>query len=99
MTSDWNSFAASLRADTCPGHYSVLLTALWWEAKGDWAKAHQLVDSLTTTEAARVHAYFHRVEGDLGNAGYWYRRASRPMPACPLEEERRGLVEYFLDGG
>jgi hypothetical protein len=28
-----------------------------------------------------VHAYLHRKEGDPGNAGYWYARAGRPMPA------------------
>jgi hypothetical protein len=95
MVIDWDSFNASLQEDSCPIKYGILLGALWWEAKGDWKKAHQLVDSLTTADAAWVHAYLHRVEGDLSNAGYWYRRASRKQPVCSLEEERRDLVEHF----
>ena len=40
-------------------------------------------------EAAWVHAHLHRVEGDLSNAGYWYRRAGKPQVTDDLEEERR----------
>jgi hypothetical protein len=35
-----------------------------------------------------VHAYLHRKEGDLGNAGYWYARAGRTMPARSVTLER-----------
>ena len=51
------------------------LAALWWAAKGNWDEAHKIVQDEETADAAWVHAYLHRVEGDLGNAGYWYRRA------------------------
>jgi hypothetical protein len=63
------------------------LTALWWAAKGDWDKAHGIVMKEDSRDAAWVHAYLHRVEGDLDNAGYWYRKARRPAEAGPLPAE------------
>jgi len=38
----------------------------------------------------------HRVEGDLGNAGYWYRQAGKPVATGPLEAEWEGIVEALL---
>ena len=49
-------------------------------------------------EAAWVHAYLHRVEGDLGNAGYWYRRAARPVAAGSLETEWERIASDLLLG-
>jgi len=45
---------------------------------------------------AAVHAYLHRKEGDLSNAGYWYARAGRAMPVGTLEAEWRALAEELL---
>jgi len=42
---------------------------LWHDAKGDWQKAHAQVDHLDDQNAAWVHAYLHRKEGDISNAG------------------------------
>lgn len=61
--------------------------ALWHEAHGDWERAHGLAQDISGPEAAWVHAYLHRVEGDLSNADYWYRRAARPPARGPLNEE------------
>ena len=68
------------------------LAALWWAAKGDWARAHAIVQDEAGVDAAWVHAYLHRVEGDLGNAGYWYRRAGRPVATGPVEAEWDQIV-------
>jgi hypothetical protein len=35
------------------------------------------VGILTQIQAAKGNAVLHKVEGDLGNARYWYRRADR----------------------
>jgi hypothetical protein len=44
----------------------------------DWDAAHQLVQQYEDdTTAAWIHAVLHKLEGDLGNARYWYRRADR----------------------
>lgn len=63
------------------------IEALETERGGDWDKAHRIVQELNTPEAAWIHAYLHRVEGDLGNAAYWYRRANKPECRATLEEE------------
>ena len=59
---------------------------------GDWDGAHRLVQDDPSREAAWIHAHVHRVEGDLGNAGYWYRRAGRPAATGSLEEERQEIM-------
>jgi hypothetical protein len=75
------------------------LAALWWAAKGNWDQAHKIVQDEDTSDAAWVHAYLHRVEGDLGNAGYWYRQAHKPAANGSLETEWEGIVSTLLEGG
>jgi hypothetical protein len=67
------------------------LQALGLAAGDDWGAAHALVQDDPSPEAAWVHAHLHRVEGDLGNAGYWYRRAGKPVAKGDLAEERRAI--------
>jgi hypothetical protein len=74
------------------------LAALWWAAKDNWDAAHKLVQDEATADAAWVHAYLHRVEGDLGNAGYWYRRAAKPVATDPLESEWERIASTLLEG-
>jgi hypothetical protein len=72
------------------------LLALWYDAKDDWKSAHDQVDQLSGKNAARVHAYLHRKEGDLWNADYWYSKAGEKRPNLSLEEEWEELVNRFL---
>jgi hypothetical protein len=69
------------------------LAALWWAAKGDWDAAHKIVMNEDSKDAAWVHAYLHRVEGDLSNAGYWYRRAGKPAANDTLDAEWQRIVD------
>ena len=69
------------------------LAALWWAGKGDWDAAHKIVMNEDTADAAWVHAYLHRVEGDLSNAGYWYRRAGKPEAKDTLDAEWQRIVD------
>jgi hypothetical protein len=69
------------------------LAALWWAGKGDWDAAHKIVMNEDTADAAWVHAYLHRVEGDLSNAGYWYRRAGKPEAKDSLDAEWQRIVD------
>ncbi len=73
-----------------------MLKSLWYDAKGDWKTAHDLVDQLPGLEAAWVHAYLHRKEGDIWNADYWYAKAKKTRPNISLEAEWESLVTYFL---
>ena len=72
------------------------LKALWWAAKGDWSKAHNIVQDEESADAAWVHAYLHRVEGDLGNATYWYRRAGKPAASDSLDAEWERIAAALL---
>jgi hypothetical protein len=91
-------FKASI-ADDAPGiGLSAPLAALWWDANGDWTRAHALVDELETIEGMAVHAYLHRKEGSASNADYWYQRAGRDFYRPTLDAEWAALVEGFLSG-
>ena len=93
---DLAAFSQSLAGDAPPHNLAAPLTALWWANKGDWDKAHKLVQDEESRDAAWVHAYLHRVEGDLGNAGYWYRRAQKPAATTPLDAEWAAIVAELL---
>ena len=68
------------------------LAALWWAAKGEGDAAHKIVQDENDANSAWVHAYLHRVEGDLSNAGYWYRQAGQPVATDSLENEWERIV-------
>ncbi len=73
-----------------------LVAALDAEAAGNWDPAHELVQDDPSREAAWVHAYLHRREGDPGNARYWYSRAGQPWPGAEsLDAERSRLRAVF----
>lgn len=76
--------------------WSPYLKALYWDEKGDWSKAHAFVDNMSTEDAAWVHAYLHRKEGDEWNAGYWYKRAGKDMFRGSLDQEWKLLWDHFL---
>ncbi|MGO8933484.1 MAG: hypothetical protein ACLPLZ_01290 [Terracidiphilus sp.] len=91
MTAD--ELRSTLTSPEPPGELSAPLAALWWDAKGDWARAHGLVDDLETPDAMAVHAYLHRREGVDWNADYWYSRAGREFRRPTLEAEWEALVK------
>ncbi len=90
-----DEFVSSLKNETPPELNSYLI-ALWYDGKGDWNKAHDLIDPQPGEEAARIHAYLHRKEGDSWNADYWYQRANAHRPQHSLEEEWTDLVTTHL---
>ena len=95
----FDDFRESVRIDgKPPAGLSAPLRALWIDGKGDWARAHGTVDNLETKEAARVHAYLHRKEGDRDNARYWYGRAGATPSTEPLEREWEQVVRELLGG-
>ena len=94
----WDEFQASLSRSSPPPGLDLALTALWWEARGDWDKAHECAQEQDDPAGAWVHAYLHRKEGDLSNADYWYRRAGRTRPAGTLDAEWRAIVSALLKG-
>ena len=90
------AFALTLSPKVPPRSVSAPVAALWWAKKGDWDKAHRIVQDETGFDAAWVHAYLHRAEGDLGNAGYWYRQARKPAATGELDAEWTAMVDALL---
>ena len=90
-------FRASVGAAAPPQGLPVPVQALWWDAKGDWARGHELVNELETPDAMAVHAYLHRKEGQDWNADYWYKRAGRKFHRPQLEDEWKALVEALVE--
>ncbi len=93
---DAAQFKNSLANDTPPDGLSAAIVALWWDAKGEWSRAHDLVNELESPDAMAVHAYLHRKEGEQGNAEYWYKRAGDEFRRPELEAEWVALVDGLL---
>ncbi|HEX3435944.1 MAG TPA: cupin domain-containing protein [Pseudacidobacterium sp.] len=94
MTCD--ELRVSLHLDNPPASLPSLLQSLWWDAKGDWTRAHEIAQEIESPEAAWVHAYLHRKEGDLWNAGYWYHRAGKIQNKLPLALEWGQIASHLL---
>jgi len=93
----FSDFEQSLAENGPPAKLAPALEALWWLRNGDWDKAHKLVQALNSSDGAWVHAHLHRVEGDLGNAAYWYRRAGKDATEISLKEEWQELAQFLAE--
>jgi len=90
-------FKSSLSKPKPPPGLSAALGGLWWAGKDDWEKAHTLIMSGQGTDCAWVHAYLHRLEGDLDNARYWYRQAHRKVADGELKVEWDAIAAVLLE--
>ena len=90
------AFKRCLAAAEPPDDLSEALAGLWWDAKGDWDRAHDRAQAQDDAAGAWVHAYLHRKEGDAANAGYWYGRAGREPSTAALPEEWEAIVRSLL---
>jgi len=72
------------------------LLALWWDAKGEWDKAHRIAQDVAGPDGAWVHAFLHRKGGALGKAVYWYGRAGRVVERGDSRLEWEGIVREML---
>jgi len=90
------AFKAACNSTNPPSGISDELLALWYDARGNWNRAHELVQENKGSTGDWIHAYLHRKEGDNANAAYWYRRVKKIMPQIGLEKEWTELVEYLL---
>ncbi|MFC5554284.1 hypothetical protein [Methylobacterium iners] len=96
MITNSEQFRATLAFDTPSPNLSPTVAALWWAGKGEWDRAHVLVQEEPGADAAWVHAYLHRAEGDAENAAYWYRLARRPAADASLDEEWAAIADALL---
>ena len=93
---NYDTFKKSLGDISPPTQLNVPLQAMWHDGKGDWHSAHALAQDLHTRDGSWIHAYLHRKEGDLGNAGYWYSRAGKGMPTSSIDVEWESITRELL---
>ncbi|HJT70936.1 MAG TPA: hypothetical protein VJ731_12100 [Terriglobales bacterium] len=93
---DFEEFSKSLAATQPPRELSLALVGLWWDAKGDWTKAHESAQQDEGPAGSWVHAYLHRKEGDASNAAYWYSRAGKPVSRESFESEWEQIIRALL---
>jgi len=89
-------FRGTLTDSQHPAGLSAPLQAMWEDGRGQWEAAHVIAQAIEGETGAWLHAYLHRKEGDLNNAGYWYRQAGRTTPTHSLEEEWTHIVTTLL---
>jgi hypothetical protein len=92
----FEEFKNTLTLNTPPEGMSDELLSLWYDAKGDWENAHSIAQDIPGRTGAWIHAYLHRKEGDIGNAGYWYSIAGKQMHQGTFEEEWESIVKVML---
>jgi len=87
---------ATLGSTAPPASMPAPIVALWHDARGDWDAAHRVAQDIDDEDGAWIHAYLHRKEGDIGNAGYWYRRAGRAAASGSLDDEWAAIASALL---
>ena len=92
-------FQESLTKNEPPDQLSPALAGLWWDAKGDWTRAHESAQEDEGVAGSWVHAYLHRKEGDSSNAAYWYGRAKKSVCDDSHEAEWLSMVTELLQRG
>ena len=70
--------------------------AIWYAMKDNWDMAHNIVQDINTETSSWIHAYLHRVEGDIGNAHYWYNRASKKPSSESLKSELDDIIQLLF---
>lgn len=97
MTAETLSASATSDSEP-PAGISVEARTLWHARAGNWDAAHELCQEVSGEAGSWIHAWLHREEGDLGNAGYWYSRAGKNMPSkgVSLEEEWMAIARELV---
>jgi hypothetical protein len=93
---DFEAFKISTLREEPPADLGPAIAGLWWDAKGDWAKAHESAQQDESPVGAWVHAYLHRKEGDVSNATYWYSRAGKRPSQAAFDEEWSEIIAALL---
>tara|TARA_B110000196_G_scaffold123070_1_gene106741 strand:- start:1145 stop:1429 length:285 start_codon:yes stop_codon:yes gene_type:complete len=92
----FDEFINSTKENASPQSLSEPLQAMWYARKGDWETAHNIAQSISSELGSWIHAYLHRVEGDLSNADYWYKRAGKPQFQGSTEAEADDIINSIL---
>ncbi len=72
--------AESVKRDTAPDDsLPEEAKALWHAKKGNWEDAHNIAQEIHTPMGSWIHALLHLIEGDQGNANYWFHKAGQAI--------------------
>ncbi len=96
MNAEVAAFLDSLKTDAPPAGAVPLVRAVWHGLRGEWEAAHHIAQDDASAEGAWVHAWLHRIEGDVANAGYWYRLAHRNAAEGDPREEGKTIAAFLL---
>tara|TARA_B100001971_G_C17753325_1_gene316548 strand:- start:57 stop:383 length:327 start_codon:yes stop_codon:yes gene_type:complete len=92
---NYNTFIASIKSGFPPAELTNPELAMWYAMNDNWNSAHQTAQSIKNELGAWIHAYLHRIEGDLENANYWYRHANRPPSQNTLKDEAEEIIRFI----
>ena len=93
---NFEEFQQSLSLSSPPFDVSDHLKALWYDARGNWEQSHNIIQDIEDADAAWIHAYLHRKEGDIWNADYWYNRAGRKRLSVSLQQEWEIIAKELI---
>jgi hypothetical protein len=89
--------ASALRESSPPVGLTPEALALWHAKKGNWHEAHEIAQEIHTPMGSWIHALLHLIEGDTGNAGYWYAKARKPARGLgEIDDEWQAIAEEVL---
>ncbi len=89
--------ASALSDDAPPAGLSAEAQALWHAKKGNWHEAHEIAQDIDTPMGSWIHALLHLIEGDIGNAGYWYAKARKPARGrSDIDNEWQSIAQEVL---
>lgn len=93
---DYDTFIISIKNDSPPNECPAPELAMWHALNYNWDSAHHVAQSINNDIGSWIHAYLHRIEGDLSNATYWYQRANRPLYQGSQEDEAEEIIRFIL---
>ena len=70
--------------------------AIWYAVKDNWDMAHNIIQDINTETASWIHAYLHRVEGDIANAKYWYNHSKKEPCTESLKSELDNIIQFLF---
>jgi hypothetical protein len=74
-----------------------LIRAVELAIAGEWDRAHEIVqEDEADATSCWIHAVLHKIEGDAGNARYWYRRSGQAYEAFPDAKAELAAIKAVL---
>ena len=92
---NYNTFITSIKSGFPPDELTKPELAMWHAMNDNWNSAHHTAQSIKNELGAWIHAYLHRIEGDIENANYWYKRASRLPSQNTLKDEAEEIIRFI----